>query len=86
MILFQVGGFFEFYDGQAKIAMGCLGLKNIAARRGLRARCGFPTELKERYMENLMQCGFAVHVVEEVEGWLSIRKRQLAEGRSPKVA
>lgn len=84
ILLFQVGGFYEFYDRQAEIAMKVLGLKRVEARRGFRVRCGFPVSSKGKYLGKLIRIGFPVHIVNEGDSWLSrVKKRQVAEGWMP---
>lgn len=81
ILFFQVGRFYEFYDKQAEIALGVLGLRRIKARRGFGIRCSFPVNLKEKYLSRLMGLSFSVYVVREEEGWLSgVKKRGVAEG------
>ena len=75
-----MAGLGKFYDGQAGRALGLLGLKKIEARRGFAVRCGFPVNLKEKYLGRVLGLGFSVHVVREEGGWLSgVKRRTLAE-------
>jgi len=84
LLFFQVGRFYEFYDGQAERALGLLGLKTIAPRSGFQIRCGFPVNLQQRYLRRLVRLGLAVHVVREEESWLSgVKKRSIAESWIP---
>jgi len=80
ILFFQVGRFFEFYDEQAERVLEVLGLRRIEARRGFGIRCGFPVNLKEKYLKKLMGLGFSVYVVREGEGWLSgVKQRVVGE-------
>jgi len=82
--LFQVGRFFELYDGQAETAMESIGLKRTESARGFKTRCGFPVGFKESYVEKLIQRGFSVHIVQEETGRLSaLKKRRLVQERIP---
>jgi DNA mismatch repair ATPase MutS len=86
-LFFQVGGFYEFYDRQAEIAIKVLGLKRVEATRGFRARCGFPVSLKERYLGRLIRLGLPIHIINEGEGWLTrVKKRRVVEGWMPMTA
>ncbi len=84
ILLFQVGGFYEFYDRQAEIAIKVLGLKRMEATRRFRARCGFPVSLKEKYLGRLIRLGLPVHIINEGDGWLSsVKRRRVVEGWLP---
>lgn len=84
IMFFQVGRFYEFYDGQAERAGRLLGLRQINSRRGFKIQCGFPASLKEAYLTRLFRLGFSVHLVEEKECWLSaVKQRRLSEVRMP---
>jgi len=83
-MFFQMGRFYEFYDGQAERAGRLLGLRQIKSRRGFETQCGFPANLKEAYLRRLLRLGFGVHLVEEKECWLSaVKQRRLSEVRMP---
>ncbi len=84
IIFFQVGRFYEMYDRQAEIAVNVLGLKEMNNTRGFRDRCGFPVNLKKRYLERLLRSGFTVFIVNEGEGWLQrVKGRKFVEGWFP---
>ena len=81
-MFFQVGGFYEFYDGQAERARRLLGLRQIKSLRGFKTQCGFPTNLKEAYLTRSLRLGFNVHLVEEKDCWLSaVKQRRFSEVR-----
>ena len=87
ILFFQVGRFFEFYDTHAEMALRVLGLKRIEARRGFQTRCGFPVNLRERYLRRLIRLGLPVHVVREEESWPSgLKKRCVAETWMPQAS
>lgn len=84
ILFFQVGKFYEFYDGQAEIASEVLGLKKTGAARGFGSRCGFPVRFKKGYLGRFMRGGFPVCVIKEGEEWLrGLKKRSVTESWMP---
>lgn len=84
MMFFQVGGFYEFYDTQAEIAINELGLNRMKATRRFRVRCGFPVSLKAKYLRKLIGLGLPVYIANEEDGGLcGVRKRRVSEGWIP---
>jgi len=82
LLLFQVGCFFECYDGQADAAMRLLKLRRLGAGRGFRVRCGFPVRWLPRYRDQLLKGGRPVAVIREdaCPPWLGpVKARRLVE-------
>lgn len=87
VLFFQVGRFFEFYDEQAENVIKVLGLSRTKITRRFRIRCGFPINLKERYLRKFMNLGLSVYHIQEEAGWLSaIKKRRVAKAWISKSA
>lgn len=80
IMFFQVGRFYEFYDGQAQRAGRLLGLRQIESRRGFQSQCGFPVNLKDGYAKRFLRLGFSVHIVKEADHRLqSVKTRSVAK-------
>lgn len=82
IVLFQVGCFFECYDGQAEQALQFFRLRRLKTGRGFRVRCGFPLRLLPRYRDHLLTGGLSVAVIREVADrpWLGrVKARHMAE-------
>jgi len=86
ILLFQVGCFVEFYDGQAKKASTLLNLKRLVGGRGFRLQCGFSIRLMAQARHRLLQRGLPVVVVREQgdRPWLGrVKPRSVAEHWRP---
>jgi hypothetical protein len=80
ILLFQVGGFYEFYDRQAEKARRLLGLGATKPRSRFRVQCGFPIRLKEKYRRRAVKLALPVCVVRESESPVSgVKRRRVAE-------
>lgn len=87
IVLFQVGCFFECYDGQAEQALQLFRLRRLKAGRGFRVRCGFPVRLLPRYRDWLLRGGLSVAVIREDASspWLGrVKARHMAEHGDPR--
>ncbi|MDD5519040.1 MAG: reverse transcriptase domain-containing protein [Candidatus Omnitrophica bacterium] len=88
LLFFQVGGFYEFFDRDARFVSDKLGLRMIKGRRGLRLRCRFPLALKERYLGVIMKNGGGSNITiikEEDMCLLRIKRRMVTERWKLKV-
>jgi len=66
VLLFRVGRFYEFYHSSDRDVARTLGLKQMRAnRRG--ARYGFPAIHRSRYLDQLVNAGVSVCVIEQAE-------------------
>lgn len=59
VLLFQVGNYYEFYQGDSDVA-GMLGLKKIHKSSGRNVKYGFPARHEKAFIDRIKGCGRSV--------------------------
>jgi len=76
VLLFQVGGYYEFFRGDDKDA-GMLGLNKVTCRCGRKVQYGFPVRMEKPFVKKIMSAGKTVTVVGESDRYLTRIKELL---------
>jgi len=80
VLLFQVGGYYQFYQDESETAHR-LGLKRINRSKTRKVKYGFPITFAEAYIDRLKRYGKSVTVVGEEDRYLTRVKERLLRYR-----